>query len=501
MRRRLSIWLRAAAALVTFALGTAGYLKVFDGDWGAAMYSAVRVFTVNVDAARHEMNGLIQASIWLGVALTGSVLYSAGRAFFDWLNGRARAGRKDAVSLHGDAACLSALARQLGKRAVLSDESCLAKTHVLAFDSDERMLAYLGAHIDALRRADRAYLCALRIPASGLGTEGFIVRNMTQTCAREYWRAHHLSSGERAIALIGMGAYGSALLYQALLVNVFERGDTVCYHVFGDGADFRALHPGLDQFAAINAQTPDRDSIYFHAEPWRARRDVLAACDRVILCDDEGERNTRALCDIAGMLTRGRVYLRAAGGETLRALLPAKGLDIVPFGTAEELYSPENVLLDKMTEAGRRIDGRYMRNHVCLECWQDCLTCEKHRKSWNDMDAFTQNSNLAQADHMPVKLRILLRDRDRILDAAAVAEAKTAYEREKRGADRCDRLNAIEHERWMRYHYLHGWAYADIDNKDTQKRLHPCLLPYEQLPESDQIKDTDAWDMLFELPF
>lgn len=32
-----------------------------------------------------------------------------------------------------------------------------------------------------------------------------------------------------------------------------------------------------------------------------------------------------------------------------------------------------------------------------------------------------------------------------------------------------------------------GWVYGD--EKDTEKKTHPCLVPYEELPEFQKKKD------------
>lgn len=43
------------------------------------------------------------------------------------------------------------------------------------------------------------------------------------------------------------------------------------------------------------------------------------------------------------------------------------------------------------------------------------------------------------------------------------------------------------HNSWMWQKLSEGWAYGPV--KDPENKLHPCMVPYEQLPEMQQKKD------------
>lgn len=44
------------------------------------------------------------------------------------------------------------------------------------------------------------------------------------------------------------------------------------------------------------------------------------------------------------------------------------------------------------------------------------------------------------------------------------------------------------HALWCDEKHQAGWVYGDI--KDADAKTHPCLVPYEQLPAFQQVKDT-----------
>ncbi|CAN5357989.1 hypothetical protein BH09ACT6_BH09ACT6_00950 [soil metagenome] len=60
---------------------------------------------------------------------------------------------------------------------------------------------------------------------------------------------------------------------------------------------------------------------------------------------------------------------------------------------------------------------------------------------------------------------------------------------------RVERLAKREHERWMRHQVKTGWRYGVV--RDDARRLHPCLRPWEELPETERDKDRQ---IVLELP-
>lgn len=43
------------------------------------------------------------------------------------------------------------------------------------------------------------------------------------------------------------------------------------------------------------------------------------------------------------------------------------------------------------------------------------------------------------------------------------------------------------HESWLAEKVADGWNYGPA--KDTKAKLHPCMVPYSELPEEQRIKD------------
>lgn len=43
------------------------------------------------------------------------------------------------------------------------------------------------------------------------------------------------------------------------------------------------------------------------------------------------------------------------------------------------------------------------------------------------------------------------------------------------------------HDGWVRFKVEHGWTLGPV--KDEEKKQHPLLIPYDELPDSQRIKD------------
>jgi len=55
--------------------------------------------------------------------------------------------------------------------------------------------------------------------------------------------------------------------------------------------------------------------------------------------------------------------------------------------------------------------------------------------------------------------------------------------------DSLELLARMEHERWMETKLAAGWQYAPVTDKS--KKLHKCLVPWEQLPQEEKDKDNE----------
>ena len=283
-----------------------------------------------------------------------------------------------------------------------------------------------------------------------------------ECAARLYWQTRPWQPKGERVALIGDGRFARALLLQALLT-----APPGCqFDVFGDWSRWREIHSAL-------GDAPDMSIILrFHTESWTMRPGLLRKADRLILCGDEPAENREMLCVLRQFyVLDGQVDVRCPGG-----LQPA-----FYFGDDDQIFTPELVLRQTLSQRARQLHELY-RSSVDYPV-----------PPWETLSDFLKHSNLAAADHLLTKVRLLLPDEDvRELTPEVCARAADAYE--ALPPEEIENCRRIEHSRWSLFHALYNWRYAPV--RDNAARRHPMLLPYDQLSQAEREKDDNAWKEL-----
>ena len=119
---------------------------------------------------------------------------------------------------------------------------------------------------------------------------------------------------------------------------------------------------------------------------------------------------------------------------------------------------------------------------VFPEVFPDKLSINRSLLGWDDQTEDNKESNRWQADHLNIKLRTMGFD----------AEGTDVLDRVAEKPELLDRFAEMEHRRWQAALLIDGWTYAPGDNKDSMKKTHPCLIPFDQLSDQDKSKDADA---------
>ncbi len=295
-----------------------------------------------------------------------------------------------------------------------------------------------------------------------------------EVLGRCYWQKNPLKKSENVVILIGCGSSGSALLERAVLTNIFEVGRTVSYHIFEDTADFQEIHHELAD--AMSAEKTDGDVLLFHKEHWSADPDLILDADRIIICADSDRENLNTYETLKKwFVSKGNIHIR------LSRSMPG----VSSFGGREEILTPELVMKDALNRQAIVMNDIYNKG-------------SPNPTQWKELSRFLQESNIAAADHLLVKVRYLLEEEE--LTSLTAENCHRAYEKYlQMHPAKADIFREMEHRRWMRFSQMYNWKYSPIRN--NAMRLHPLLLPYDQLPEKERRKDDFAWEMLGKLDF
>ncbi len=330
---------------------------------------------------------------------------------------------------------------------------------------------------------------------------------LCESGARWLFQAHPLdwvpvgeeSPAQVHLVVLGFGEMGECVLLQAARMAHLANGRrlrvTVVDRQAADReADFRNRHPGIDEvcelrFVAQRVQDPAVVEILRQlADDPR----VVLTC-AICTAPDAFNLGLALRIDDALKSPRIRIRFRQSSSFALGLLLPQERQASVfrervrPFGMVEELCNWEALEHSELDALARRIHQAYVdaqRARGVVAAADPALA------SWEELTEDLKESNRHAADHVAVKLRAL----------AATASARAEEDPAGRGLSDANRqmLARMEHARFCAERLLAGWRFAP-ETKDVWLKTTPTLVPWEELPESERMKDFQQIASVLEL--
>lgn len=293
-------------------------------------------------------------------------------------------------------------------------------------------------------------------------------------CARQYWRSKPLCRHENRIVIIGFGNYGRCILERAILTNIISVEQHVAYHIFGDAGEFFSMHMHLNEIFSLGKESEEADSLIFHDEFWERHPAILEEADRIIICMDDVPEGWN-------IFWRLNKYYRYRGQIDLHSNRKAPGVSY--FGIDEEIYTPDQIMRTELNKAAIMINDIFRRS------------VSYPTLSWEELDDFHRESKIAAADHLLMKIRILMEDETLTEYTADMAgEAYQRYCKAKASGSLQEMYRRLDHMRWLRFYTFYNWSYGPA--RDDRARQHPMLCPYAELT-AEQKKERDAtWELL-----
>jgi hypothetical protein len=275
------------------------------------------------------------------------------------------------------------------------------------------------------------------------------------------------------LLILGFGAMGEAITVQALRLGHYGVGDL--------GID--VICPNPDQAAKGFANDYPQAhrlpcKLRFHdiAAPWPLADTLTSAY--ISLNDDQATlASTR---DLAERLQ--------ANGRRPPPLFPMLGQTPAPATVRDwdGLTYPFMPLTEACAQATTSDGPRDALAHIIHDHYQDTIASQARDAAsapaavpWHSLDESYRDASRNQADHVPAKLSLI-----RAHATEAPGQALFTF-----APDDVEHLAQVEHDRWAADRILAGWAYAP--ERDNQRKLHPDLVPFEQL--SEPTKDLDRY--------
>jgi len=160
---------------------------------------------------------------------------------------------------------------------------------------------------------------------------------------------------------------------------------------------------------------------------------------------------------------------------------------LIPYGLKEAGYEiirhEEVVGVNKamIRKIARAIHSRYLHG---LRKQGDSTAADKDSSltDFDNLPAEIQQTNNDNAAHIPTKL---LSIGYKIRPVSRGFKARTIHLDE----EEIETMARVEHLRWSWEKRLNGWSYGKV--KDAGKKIHPSLVPYDQLDEKEKEKDRE----------
>lgn len=315
------------------------------------------------------------------------------------------------------------------------------------FSNDKRSLEFFSQNYSELKNKN-VYIMLDSVSRQNAENPLVTVFSIAENCARQYWRKYPPEKSEK-IAMIGFGSVGQNILIYGLQMNLIDPNQHFEYHIYGDGSEFRREHTELDKMLPDEVIFYD-DGVYKYED--------MSGFDRIIVCGESGEENISVLSRLfVSAPVSGQIYLYAPSSDAASDLF---GNDrVVCFGMAKENASIDMILNERSMEAAKRQNEFYRQKYGGVP--------------WEKLDSFKRYSNVSSSDYMYVVNRLV-----------------------KQGVP-FEKTTELEHIRWCRYHYINNWKYGA--QRNNEKRIHNCLIPFSELSEEEKLKDVEALKIKMQL--
>lgn len=302
------------------------------------------------------------------------------------------------------------------------------------------------------------------------------------------WDAHGSSEDPAAVLLVGDGPLAQRLPLHLAKRWQIASGGSVALPVIAISAeaeqvatDLLAANPGLDSLCDIRPVSGDPTSTRCLREA--AGMGVSPSLVLVFGASD-GEVIKGALT-AAQQLPDARVLACLESDDTgLAALLCSSGRDLeearlASFPLLQGLQDPQ-LLFGGMKEAlARQIHENYVAERTAQG-----LTAEELPAlvEWDSLTADDREQNLSQASDVLRKLDRIGCEVTPIADWDASAFCF--------GDGELDLLAREEHDRWRSLRARQGWTFGE--ERDDSRKVHPCMVEYDELPSHERDKDREA---------
>jgi len=281
-----------------------------------------------------------------------------------------------------------------------------------------------------------------------------------------------------------MGRLGEAVVLQAAMLWADADGaDPLEICVIDRYATARvesllARFPHLDQVCRLRPHDLDVRSAQFHEGGFMPSDDGCSLSAAYVCLPTDALSISSALALHRRCSERGdapTIVARVAERGGLQSLL-SECEGVAAFALLDETCRPELLLRGVNETLAQAMHEDYLR-HELANGHELGSRPAMHR--WDDLDDDLKEANRAQADGLAERLAAF---GYRIVPLSDWDAGSFEF-----GAEEIEGMARLEHERWCAERRGSGWKYGP--ERDNKRKLHPDLIPWEELSEEARGKD------------
>lgn len=289
------------------------------------------------------------------------------------------------------------------------------------------------------------------------------------------------------LVIVEMNPLGEALLRQALAIGHFANQLPLAVTVIDDSASGKEENllvriPELHQCGELTFI----DGCLHQATVQKRLEQLLADTQQIVsiaVCHEDSQAALVGCLDLVPLLTdfNNTLYVNLGKDDSAAVMLnvsEAKTVRLVSFGNTDAACSSRAILRRELDLLARKIHDDYRAKRAADG---DSEQEYPAMRPWEQLDGQVRDMNRQQADHIAVKLRAL--GCGIVPDSSGDAAAFQMSDNE------IEALAITEHQRWAASRRLSGWRQGAT--RDNTNKLHPDLVPWEDLDEATREYDRE----------
>ena len=329
-------------------------------------------------------------------------------------------------------------------------------TQICFFSEDAENLNFYEKNYEVLKDKD-VYMKMIELDVNLFRPNNIHFFNLFEVISAKYWKKFPIVTEEETledeyhIAIAGSSTLTQDLLVQGILHNIFFDNQRIVYHIYGNSE--------INQYYKY-IPLMNNDEIIVSEKSILASLAEMKTMDRIILTD---RKNESILENLIYACPDVPLYYFAENSVNPARFFRAKSIHA--FGQQQNVLTKENIIGEEAYRKAKLIHFLTIKPQEIQEAKKNDRILDAE---WMKLDGFMQSSYWAIINYYQLYAQLLESGIKLSMDPKEIVK--------------------LEHIRWCRFYFLNHWQFGIPEDgalRDSAKRIHRSLVPFEELREED----------------